>query len=78
MFNPRIDKHEAWLERQSMESAEEIICEYFAVSGVQELTQEQIKSVAEFRNELSEYSPLFYGFTELIYTWQDENNMEIM
>lgn len=78
MFEPRLAKYEEWIERQIVETAEEIVCDFYSVDSVYELSEKQIKEVSSYREAMNEYSPLFFGFGEIIYTWQTENDMEIL
>tara|TARA_Y100000389_G_scaffold48997_1_gene44586 strand:- start:4960 stop:5217 length:258 start_codon:yes stop_codon:yes gene_type:complete len=49
------------------------VMEWFGVDDVGELTEEQINEVDNFRNnELSEYSPLQWGFSSLYGSWESE------
>lgn len=78
MFNEhKIRKHSEWLERQSVESAEEIICEHYGVDSIYDLSQEQIRDVLEFRHRMNVYDLLSYGFMEVVYNWQNEHDLEI-
>ena len=74
----RVRKYSEWLERQSIETAEELICEHFAVESVYELTQDQVRAVIRFRDTMNDHDPLLYGFGEVIYNWESENNLELL
>lgn len=78
MFEPRLDKYEEWIERQIVETAEEIVCDYFSVNSIYELTQDQIQEVLAYRKAMSDDALLAYGFTEVIYIWQNEHDVEIV
>ena len=56
---------------------EEQICEHYSVDDVLELTAEQMDEVRAFRDEhVSEYSPMNWGFSNVIMRYEDENYEE--
>jgi len=74
-FNwPRSHKFDEWVEQQMIESVYEYILEFYNIKDINELTQEQIDDIEKWRYEdLSEYSPLQWGFSFLVAEW-DMNN----
>ena len=78
MKNLDLSKYEEWLERQSAETAEEIVCEYFSGELSIELSMGQIQEVVNFWEYMNEYSPLFECFGQVIYYWQIEHHKELM
>lgn len=71
---PRMHKWEENIERDVTDGVEEQICEHYGVDDVLELTKEQIAEVVAFREEyVSEYSPMNWGFGNVINRWEDEN-----
>ena len=73
----RIHKWEDNLEQSITESVFEVICEFYRVDDVSELTQEQRDDVEGFReNDLGEYSVMQIGFSNFISYWDDENYEE--
>lgn len=71
---PRIHKWEENIEREVTEGVEERLCEHYGVDDVLELTKEQIEEVAAWREEyVSEYSPMNWGFSNVMNRWDEEN-----
>ena len=74
---PRMHKWEENIERDVTEALEEQICEQYSVEDVLELTSEQMDEVRAFREEyVSEYSPMNWGFSNVIMRYEDENYEE--
>jgi len=70
----RMHKWEENIERDVTEGLEEQLCEHYGVEDVLELTAEQMDEVIKFREEyVSEYSPMIWGFSNVIMRWEDEN-----
>lgn len=69
---PRIHKWEDNIESQVTDSVFDYVFEYYGVTEVSELTEEQIKEVEDFRDEFNEYSPMQWGFSNLINQWESE------
>lgn len=69
---PRIHKWEDNIESQVTDAVFDYVMEFYGVEGITELTQEQIDELAAFREELNEYSPLQWGFSNLINHWENE------
>ena len=70
----RMHKWEENIERDVTEGLEEQLCEHYGVEDVLELTTEQMDEVIKFREEyVSEYSPMNWGFSNVIMRWEDEN-----
>jgi hypothetical protein len=70
---PKIYKAEENLEQQINESVFDHICWFFDVEDVSELTEEQYEEVVAFREELNEYSPMQWGFSNFIQYWENES-----
>jgi len=68
----RIHKWEDNIENQVTESVYDYVFEYYGVTEVTELTEDQIKEIEDFRDELNEYSPMQWGFSNLINNWESE------
>ena len=65
------------IERDVTEGLEEQICEHYGVEDVLELSSEQMDEVRAFREEhVSEYSPMNWGFSNVIMRYEDENYEE--
>lgn len=74
---PRMHKWEENIERDVTEALEEQICEQYSVEDVLELSSEQMDEVRAFREEyVSEYSPMNWGFSNVIMRYEDENYEE--
>ena len=70
----RIHKWEENHERSITDDVLEYVCETYGVSEVGELTEEQIAEIEEFRNtEISEYSVMQIGFSNLLSDWDYSN-----
>ena len=73
----RMHKWEENIERDVTDGVEEQICEHYGVEDVLELTSEQMDEVRAFREEhVSEYSPMNWGFSNVIMRYEDENYEE--
>ena len=65
-------KAEEYYENQIIEQVYEHITEFYGVDEITEITQEQINDIDNFRNnDLSEYSVMQIGFSNLINAWED-------
>lgn len=70
----RIHKWEERIESDVTDSVFEVVCEFYGVDEVGELTEEQIAEVEHYRHEvLSEYSSMQIGFSNLYNLWEGEN-----
>lgn len=69
---PRIHKWDENIENQVTDAVYEYVFEFYGVSEVGELTEEQINEVAAFRDEISEYSPMQIGFSNIVNHWDSE------
>jgi len=69
---PRIHKWEDNIESQVTDAVFDYVMEFYGVEEITELTQEQIDEITAFREELNEYSPLQWGFSNLINHWENE------
>lgn len=73
----RMHKWEENIERDVTEGLEEQICEHYGVEDILELSGEQMDEVRAFREEhVSEYSPMNWGFSNVIMRYEDENYEE--
>ena len=74
---PRMHKWEENIERDVTDAVEEQVCEQYNVEDVLELTREQLLEVVAFRDEhVSEYSPMYIGFNNVINRWEDDQEEE--
>ena len=63
----RIHKWEENHERRLFEDVSEYVCEHYDIESVDELTDDQFLEIVNFaRHELSEYSVMQSGFSQLI------------
>ena len=70
----RTHKIDEWVEREMIECVSEYVFEFYGVSDVSELTEDQIAEIENWRQEeLNDYSPLQWGFSWLISTWESED-----
>ena len=69
---PRIHKMEEWVEREMTDAVYDYVFEFYGVDELTELTSEQIQEIESFRDDVSEYSPLQMGFSNLINAWESE------
>ena len=67
---PRSHKWEENIEREVTDGLTELIQEQYGVEEIHELTEEQINEVMAFREELSEYSPLQWAFSNVYNQWE--------
>jgi hypothetical protein len=70
---PRSHKWEENIEREVTDGLTELIQEQYGVEEIHELTEEQINEVMAFREELSEYSPLQWAFSNVYNQWEMDN-----
>ena len=71
---PRIHKWEDNIESQVTDAVEEQVTEQYGVDSIEDLTEEQIDQVMSWRDEhVSEYSPMYIGFTNVYNTWENVN-----
>ena len=69
---PRIHKTEDYLASTIYDLVSEHVLSHFDVDDVEDLTEEQINEVIAFREELNEYSPLQWGYSDLISYWENQ------
>jgi len=69
----KIHKYEENFEREIQEVVEEYVLEFYDIESVGELTEEDITSIADFKNWIGEYNVMQIGFSELIAEWESEN-----
>ena len=68
----RIHKHEEQVENDIFDRVSEQICSFYNVEDVADLTIEQMDEVREFvDNDLSEFSIMQRGFTDVFNYWED-------
>ena len=68
----RIHKHEEQVENDIYDRVSEQICSFYNVEDVADLTIEQMDEVRAFvDNDLSEYSIMQRGFTDVFAYWED-------
>ena len=66
-------KHEENIERDVTERVEEYVKEFYNVDSIFDLTDDQINELDNFRNnDISEYSVMQIGFSNLINDWENE------
>ena len=53
-----------------------MIFEQYDVEEISELTEEQIDEIMAYREELSEYSPLQWAFSNVYSMWESEQEYE--
>jgi len=70
---PRSHKWEENIEREVTDGLCELIYEQYGVDEVSELTEDQIDEVMAYRDELSEYSPLQWAFSNVYNEWEMDN-----
>ena len=71
---PRAHKWEENIEQEVTDGLVSLIEEQYDAE-VHELTEEQINEVMAFREELSEYSPLQWAFSNVYSQWEMENDV---
>ena len=68
----KIYKSEEWFEQQATEWVFDYVCEFYDVEDIEDLTEEQIEEIVQYReNDLNEYSPMQMGFSNIITQWED-------
>ena len=68
----KIYKSEEWFEQQATEWVFDYVCEFYDVEDIEDLTEEQIEEIVQYReNDLSDYSPMQMGFSNIINQWED-------
>ena len=70
---PRSHKWEENIEHEVTDGLRELIYEQYGVDEVSELTEDQIDEVMAYRDELSEYSPLQWAFSNVYNEWEMDN-----
>jgi len=69
----RAHKVEDWVSSQMYEAVFDHITEWFGIEETSDLTEEQMEEIVDFReNVLSEYSPLQYGYSDIIAGWEND------
>jgi len=68
---PRMHKWEENIEREVTEGVEERVTEHYGVDDIADLTEAQLDEIEKWREEhVSEYSPMNWGFSNLINNWE--------
>ena len=70
---PRSHKWEENIEHEVTDGLRELIYEQYGVDEVSELTEDQMDEVMAYRDELSEYSPLQWAFSNVYSEWEMDN-----
>jgi len=74
---PKYYKTEEWIEGQATDAVYEMVCDYYEIEDIENLTQEQIDEIDTFRNDiLNEYSVLQVGFSNLMSHWESNQDYE--
>jgi len=66
----RSHKWEENIEREVTDGLIELIYEQYDVEEISELTEEQIDEIMAYREELNEYSPLQWAFSNVYNMWE--------
>jgi hypothetical protein len=69
---PRIHKWEENIERDITDQLYDIVFEFYGVDEITEITEEQMDEIIAYRDELNEYSPIQWGFSNLYNHWESE------
>jgi hypothetical protein len=69
----RMYKWEDNYERQVTDDVVEKVCETYGVEEISDLTEDQIREVEAFYEDMNEYSIMCIGFSNVINMWQSEN-----
>ena len=69
-------KHSNVISVSVLFSVYEYVLEYYGVEEITDLTQEQIEEISGFREELNDYSPMQWGFSNLVNNWENEQYEE--
>lgn len=70
---PKYYKAEENLIQQAFDIVAQTVSEFYGIDDLIDLTPEQIEELEAFRAALGEYSPLQFGFGDLIGWWESEN-----
>lgn len=70
---PRIHKWEENIEREVTDNVREYVLEFYGLDEIAELTEEQMNEVQAFRDELNEYSPMQWGFSNIYNEWEERD-----
>lgn len=69
----RAHKVEDWISREMYDTVFEQITQWFDVEEITELTEEQMEEIIDYRdNHLNEYSPLQWGYSNIISELEEE------
>ena len=73
----KLYKYEENIEREVTERVENYIFEYYDAEGYTDITPKQIEEIQAFMDQLSEYSPIRWGFNNFINYWEDATYEEL-
>lgn len=73
---PRFHKWEENIEREVTDGLYELIFEQYDIEEISELTEKQIDEIMAYRDELNEYSPLQWAFSNIYSMWESEQEYE--
>ena len=67
-------KAEEYIEREAYSCVESAIIDFYNISEISDLTQEQWDDIHAWQEEnVSEYSPMNMGFSDVYNVWEMEN-----
>lgn len=72
----RIHKWEERYENDIIDDVVSYITEYYEVDDIQDLTQDQIAEIEDYRDLLNEFSVMQWGFSWVLSTWEDSEQEE--
>ena len=67
---PKIYKVEEQIEQQSVDWVYEYVCEFYDVEDIEELTEERINEIDNYRDGLSSHSVMQARFSNIIHQWE--------
>ena len=71
---PRMHKDEEHIEREAYSCVEHAICNHYDIEDITELTAEQWVEIHAWQEEnVSEYSPMNMGFSDVYNVWEMNN-----
>ena len=76
-FDTNMTKHECYISDEIREYAQVIVCRYYEVDDLNEVTADQIDEVRELVDAEDSFDPMTQvvvsGFAEVIQEWDEEN-----
>jgi len=73
---PRMHKDEEYIEREAYTCVEHAICTHYNVEDVSELKEAQWEEIHAWQEKnVSEYSPMNIGFSDVYSYWEMENDV---